>query len=128
MNKPTQEQIKEFWEWCGCTLTYEMPLEGDTPTYYGLNPQGQIAYLRLDLNNLFKYAVPKLPFEKIHDQIFFIHYATDEWRCQLGDYWGDDERRQTDILVIEDAETPALALFWAIYKVIKAPGENTGDT
>ncbi len=50
--QPTQEQIREFWEWCGIPETYifiNKPFSDMIP---------------VDFNNLFKYAVPKV-LEKI---------------------------------------------------------------
>ncbi len=45
--KPTDEQIREFWEWCGVTPSYQ-----DIRDYIPTFPP-------LDLNSLFQYAVPK---------------------------------------------------------------------
>jgi len=45
MEQPTHSQRKAFWKWCGVYQLKE---------YYG----GRM--LPIDLNNLFKYAVPKL--------------------------------------------------------------------
>lgn len=53
MKQLTDEQIKELWEWCG--LVYDKKSEGYTDSngrYLQFAP-------KLDLNNLFKYAVPK---------------------------------------------------------------------
>ena len=54
--QPTQGQIKEFWEWCGCKLVnghdYYYWLFLDRSTIKGA------AEPDIDLNNLFKYAVP----------------------------------------------------------------------
>uniref|UniRef100_A0A6M3JNV7 Uncharacterized protein n=1 Tax=viral metagenome TaxID=1070528 RepID=A0A6M3JNV7_9ZZZZ len=78
--KPTNEQIKEFWEWCGFKVAL-----GKLYWY----PDKEFSPARrlpsVDLNNLFKYAVPKLNMPVI----------------------------------------PALALFWAIWEVIKK-GEQDG--
>ncbi len=46
--RPTDEQIKELWEWCGIAepdIFINKPFSKVTP---------------LDFNNLFKYAVPRL--------------------------------------------------------------------
>ena len=45
MTEPTQEQIKEFWEWCGLKGKWA---EGGK----------YLKFPRLNLTNLFKYAVP----------------------------------------------------------------------
>uniref|UniRef100_A0A6M3L2Q5 Uncharacterized protein n=1 Tax=viral metagenome TaxID=1070528 RepID=A0A6M3L2Q5_9ZZZZ len=82
---PTNKQIKEFWEKLSPTpddwRMYEIWL------YSGYPP--------IDLNNLFKYAVPKLDQSRYYKALSSIFYY--------------------------DAikEDPALALFWAIYQVIK---------
>lgn len=65
MEEPTKEQIKKFWE------------------YF----DDWIEYPSIDLNNIFKYIVPKL-------------------------------KKEGDILEAENSE-PALALFWAIYRIIE---------
>ena len=57
MKEPTKEQIKKFWEKCG--LHYTVPYwldKNDALAFYG---EVYSELLRnLDLNNLFKYAVP----------------------------------------------------------------------
>ena len=111
MKAPTQEQIKEFWEWCG--FLYGEPNE-KTVTY----PNGMEYYPPdVDLNNLFKYAVPKL---------FNWSMAKDFELCS------DTEIRETGLtqasiqtLAFNNKEfrgsakhkDPTLALFWAIWNV-----------
>ena len=60
MKEPTQEQIKEFWEWMG----FRYVERTDLPGYWGWrDPRGYHAFGCLeipDLNSLFKYAVPRL--------------------------------------------------------------------
>ena len=94
---PSEVEIKEFWEWCGgleysrlCGKTYELVM-----------PDGGIVNCRVesvDLNSLFRYAVPKL----------------DEHSAPATEYvmgvFCDAVYRHQD---------PALALFWAIWEVIK---------
>jgi hypothetical protein len=107
MKEPTQEQIKEFWEWCGCKIDCELPPRDGLPVFLGSSPEGKLSYLSIDLNNLFKWAVPKLP---DYDGIEFWE-STDGWVCQI----------PTDHLCrIREGEgkDPALALFWAIWEVI----------
>ena len=89
----TDEQIKEFWEWCG--LNQVQIINGNC---IFVDTKGQTCWLDLDLNNLFKYAPD-------YQQIMFHR-----------EYCG---------ITIDDklyegfGETEALALFWAIYEVIK---------
>jgi|SRR3990167_3284600 len=62
LNKLTQEQLKEFWEWCGAKYTDPEPCptchRPEAP--YWIIDSFYYAELTglLDLNNLFKYAVP----------------------------------------------------------------------
>ena len=87
-NKPTEAQIKEFWEWCGYNwVTYAM---GEVPS--------------LDLNNLFKYAVPK-----ITDYTLGKHFPGG---CYAEVY--KDTKYHRGYSIDKD---PALALFWAIWGV-----------
>jgi hypothetical protein len=104
--QPTQEQKKEFWEWCGLRWTSRW-----THQY----PQGYWTYLdnyvhieppTLDLNNLFKYAVPKL------------HYLSLEFGNTSQAYLAQTALTITDKLKAKKDVDPALALFWAIWKVI----------
>jgi len=98
--EPTEEQIKELWEWCGFTYSY-LPPHFVTPNGESLDSEPDI-----DLNNLFKWAVSKLIERGIHSIEFL--YDEDGVRCFLAPLsnWTRDQ-------------DPALALFWAIYKVIK---------
>ena len=109
-SQPSENQIREFWEWCGfehlpCSqITRERcwvdPIEGD---HTKERPP-------IDLNNLFKYAVPKL------------RYA-DIIKPDGKDTYGASVRNGEGIVGKQgynfDNEDPALALFWAIYEVIK---------
>lgn len=101
--EPTQEQIKKFWERCGFVRgSWSGWFE---PKEYGGNyiPDN---LLKLDLNNLFKYAMPKLPYILVAD------FAEGAWCWFIrGCDGAPDMSEGCD-------EDPALALFWAIYKVI----------
>lgn len=98
MTEPTKEQIKEFWEWCGFTRLEYL----DRLWYQRLEVSLPLA-LPIDLNNLFKYAVPKI------------------WVCDIkleeGIFWcvkvahpelGEGKANNEDF---------ALALFWALWQV-----------
>ena len=117
--KPTQEQVEKFWRWCGFK-----PISDDAPFYE--NPNGDIYYDHvgrstlppLDLNNLFKWAVPKV---YAMDNFWLIDYqltALAKTMDITGHSWSilfNGEGRGchgTD-------EDPALALFWAIYNVME---------
>lgn len=74
--KPTEEQIKEFWKWCGlkwmwnhnseCTCGAKDDDDSRRSWHYCKDGEWKLATphwyedLPIDLNNLFKYAVPKL--------------------------------------------------------------------
>jgi len=108
--KPTEVQIKKFWEWCGFAISgtrYYLP--GITLRYIVGQPE-------IDLNNLFKYAVPKLG---LNDRIKI------GWSPVAGEMlytveiiiWSQIGLNEHLMWTDKD---PALALFWAIYKVMEA--------
>ena len=114
--KPTEAQVKEFWEWCGFKLKEDWRRRGfhyeatvKCPNWiYPDNPHWEYgeSYLpRLDLNNLFKYAVPKLE-NDVAIKIFKGDYS---WIVEL---WKDN------IIARDHDKDPATALFLAIEKVI----------
>jgi len=96
MEQPTEEQIQWFWEQCGFKIVGKTTLHAEYP-------DGTIIvngkYLPIDLNNLFKYAVPRI------NQIGYGNILLQEW---------------VDKFYTEDTEEldPTLALFWAIYKAL----------
>jgi hypothetical protein len=102
--KPNEEQIKKFWEWCGFRLSPYQDAVGilyDTPDglhCIGLPPT--------DLNNLFKWAVPKLKAWTLGSS--YPDKKLTLCLVSMGDKGGEAE-----------AEDPAGALFWAISKVIE---------
>ena len=120
MTEPTQAQIEEFWGLCGLTYKeYPMPeasnsceamcVDGPMSGWYEAN--GRLVTYRhsgpvVDLNNLFKWAVPKVnPSPLIFDQ----RNHGRNWICSF--ISDTDEYEQTD-------KTPELALFWAIYQAL----------
>lgn len=110
VNEPTKEQIQKFWQWCGFIDLRGKTVAGDSWQY----PNGGKGNLpKLDLNNLFKYAVPKI-FVDSQGGIEFQYYPgilrcilTTE--CEAGFDETPTENERFD---------PALALFWAIWSVI----------
>lgn len=110
---PSENQVREFWEWCGFKFypDYNWPEKG----WYGPNGE-KLGYCsaRLDglpdisLDNIFKYAVPKL------QQTISPIYVTMKWEVN-SESW---EISLCDIK--NDSKDPslALALFWAIMEVI----------
>ena len=122
--EPTQKQQKEFWEWCGFKevtvrarafeivrgkkhswetkeqrwLRPNCEFENKLyPSYHGV-PFVDWELPPIDLNNLFTYAVPKLKMER-DSLITFL------WE------WVKD--------MISNDKDPALALFWALWAVMK---------
>ena len=105
------KELKEFWEWCG--FTYK---EGRYENWWD-SPDGKESFRdcppAIDLNNLFKYAVPKLP--KGKDAIYFAHPIDSErYYCLILD---EDGEMVGDSPAEED---PAQALYKAIQGVRNA--------
>ena len=121
---PTKEQRVEFWEWCGLEITKEYSLASKMPVYLTKDSNGFVISLpRIDLNNLFKYAVPRLD----EDGYVFTLYrfytikydfkTPDEYGFGVKVFkYGVDERNHAG----KPHKNPALALFWAIYEVVKS--------
>lgn len=106
--KPTDEQIKEFWEWCG--VQPHIKITG-VKYHAGMALDGsgrmESVYPPPDLNNLFKYAVPKLQYQ------VNLKNIRDGWLCML--FNGKQNPPRIEVI----GEDPALALFWVIYEVLK---------
>jgi len=103
MDIPTKEQVREFWQWIG----WEFSKDG---RYYRLNPKasgwGVVKYLPpLDLNNLFKYGLPKVR------EILGANELSNKLQGWIND-------------VIQCGLDPSSSLFWIIYKIL---GESEGD-
>lgn len=117
--KPTEEQIKKVWEWCG----WRQLAEGKRGFHYErtqkvmnwLAPDdvdlvyGHPYLPRIDLNSLFKWAVPKViaklesRFDTKENLIRGLALLFDRWLRKISENYS-----------LEDA------LFWAIYKVMEA--------
>mgnify|MGYP001568633520 CR=1 FL=1 len=126
MKEPTQEQIKEFWAWCGFKLK-SIGIKKE-PYYVLYRPNGEQfsywiggfpdarlpigeLYPDVDLNNLLEYAVLNLYGAWA---IRMIHYVdTDIWHVELT--YGTLRNGE----IKKEDKDPALALFWAIWEVIK---------
>ena len=115
MKESTQEQVKELWEWCGFEERHNPGSYMDVTIAETVwfDPKGSKCGILppIDLNNLFRWAVPKL--------------QKDGWLISLRghEFKGYDallEYVPKDLsLVRADNDDPALALFWAIWEVIK---------
>ena len=104
MNNPTKAQVKEFWERCEarCLKCRHLITSKVTPDTCCCHTYE----LDLDLNNLFKYAVP-IAHSKLDDEALY----------DLMIRWVRD---------IVFGKDPALALFWAIYPVLKEATSGKG--
>lgn len=96
--KPTEEQIEEFWK--------RLEQERENQSEYGRLPDW--TYPKLNLTNIFKYAIPKLFSYSL--KTFHIsdtvkkHEASATYKNRWSGFFLDED--------------PTLALFWAIYNVI----------
>ena len=131
-NKPTEEQIKRFWEWCGFIFDgitdygkFKNYYEHEVFYYPNSSVSWQLHYLpKIDLNNLFKWAVPKL---RDKDIAWELRNCVLKIRGEYQDFtmaklmWNEKAFWKFTNLKwsIEADKDPALALFWAIYKVME---------
>jgi len=114
MSEPTQEQIEEFWEWCGFRFVDDRLYDSTLQEWQVHYPDGEwhhdykknISNL-IDLNNLFKYAVPKLNEYEIsfvkNEVCIFFEYDPTSPKCY-----------------VSTNKDTALALFWALWQVKEA--------
>jgi len=119
MSEPTEEQIKELWEWCG--LEPIKREDSDEVVRWDL-PNGGFRFYApdIDLNNLFKWAVPKLTETYAELRVIFTYGSV--MNCSLyrfGKLYSRKKNFQWIRIGEQSDKDPALALFWAIYKVIK---------
>ena len=120
--QPSESEIREFWEWCGFKFK-PIPYRSKPGFWeheeYMVYPNGikvriyKGDYLPLDLNNLFKYPVPKLFDLGYWVRVTHTHlkYQSEEFHSicigqhnfiEHGEYVG--------------GQNFVLALFWVIYK------------
>lgn len=123
MNIPTEEQIKEFWERCGfkwrayaSAYVGEVVMKVHDATWVYPDGETHFKLPPIDLNNLFRWAVPKanslgwgvglMPCGNVQDSL---------WYGDTFNIWKEVHYRESN----PKMDDPALALFWAIWKVIK---------
>ena len=99
MKEPTEAQIEELWEWCGF---YDV--EDGVPPPIGTPP--------IDLNNLFKYAVPKT----IKSIAKMFEESEADAYDRLFDWWAE--------IVAENPDKPDLALFQVLELQAKEEKSN----
>ncbi|KKM13459.1 hypothetical protein LCGC14_1716030 [marine sediment metagenome] len=117
MKEPTDEQIKEFWEWCGLNVSKD---KNGTLTWH--DTEGNFidyGYPDRNLNNLFKYAVPRIKALKVEDSpmksICFTYYNEDSVECELEVTGGAKDGG--GIIEYATDKDPADALFRVLAKI-----------
>ena len=106
--QPNDEQVKEFWEWCGFKLIPRFGGTDMTNTLWRYPEDNVFADLPpIDLNSLFKYAVPKL-----------LHYDVVLESGSGSGLYMVMTKKITEEPKYTANEDPALAFFWAIREVM----------
>ena len=106
--KPTDKEIEKFWELCGfykfCSFWYSPTRTGSICDW----ARRELPLVDLEhIGLLFKYAVPK---------IWSLHWITFD---QAGVIIEQHETAESEAIQTRgEGDDPALALFWAIYKVL----------
>ena len=103
---------EKFWEWCG----FKVDGVGIWHCPDGITELGGMP--KLDLNNLFKWAVSKLGNVDISFDKTFAEDAT-KFEVTITDYNKGDWRHKRAYWCSQDSD-PAIALFWAIWKMIES--------
>ena len=112
--KPTQEQIREFWEWCGL-------IDGGN---FWFDPEGKQLSEEIppiDLNSLLRWAVPKLDTWQLQNYVYQVG-TYHRPRCKVTYCYQPIKGNIQDIKWYHgegEDKDPALALFWAIWGIIK---------
>lgn len=102
MTQPTKEQVKELWERCGGVLVGANYNDGCPAHFVMLDGKWIMPPETIDLNNLFKYAVPKL-WKKLNRD---------------GEAYKFDRIWKAIIRALLDGEDISDAVFWVIWEVI----------
>ena len=115
--KPTKEQEQKFWGLCGLK---PIKREGSDEIVRWELPSGGWRFFSpdIDLNNLFKYAVPQLREKGCRAML------SDKTEGDDVMYMGRAYGRHTNSFLDAYDKDPALALFWAIDKVREAENED----
>jgi len=104
MTEPTQEQIKEFWEWCGFKrLPAKLWNSPEVPLYKNESGEVRAIFPPIDLNNLFKYALPIT-----YIKLFTLGMGVRESYRKIFEMWLD---------YFFDGYSMEDALFWACWQV-----------
>lgn len=107
--KPTDSEIREFLEWCGFE---EIVNYNNYNHLYWKAPDGWEYPIIpvIDLNNLFKYAVPK---------VRYISLVKPDGKSTYSASARNGVGIVGDVGYCFDNEDPADTVFWAIHKVMK---------
>ena len=122
--QPTQGQIREFWEAYGarclkCGGLITNAVIPDRCNCYSFE-------LDIDLNNLFKYAVPKLQDKGNNVELYaWEHkgFMATVYKDSFSQRGSDGYEPFLEPISQVKEEDPALALFWALRKVKEANGK-----
>jgi hypothetical protein len=129
--QPTEEQLTKFWEWCGFKAEYHnADLEGHIGkghivTGFWREPDGKTLRRMnmlpaLDLNNLFKYAVPRLQDKGNQVELFALEHKGFQATVYKEEFSQNSNGYEPYIEPIKQIrdDNAALALFWAIRKIV----------
>lgn len=125
MNQPTKDQVRKLWEWCGLShkvfpVVFGPEGSPNTGWYVGDKYIGPMQPY-LDLNNLFRYAVPKV--NKQGYAVETLTYARDVNEVPGKCSWAEIKRNGAVVSTYALAELED-ALFWAIYSLIGAESQS----
>jgi hypothetical protein len=121
MNEPTREQIQKFWEWCGFKQKREYHDNGKSYyEYWVCQDYEEFELPTIDLNNLFRWAVPEAMecnsnFIDLQIRRYIAPGYDDLLTSYMCEIWSDNGQGS----IVRQAGLPELALFWAIWEVLK---------
>jgi len=116
MGKISDKELQEFWLRCG--FRYERRERRNSHWHCWVSPDGkeEMTYPPLDLNNLFKYALPtkEIPSFHLSYEYYLSGYIYRAKVCHRSGIWREGQH-QTD---------PAQALYHAIQKTRHSAGKG----
>ena len=123
--KPTEEQGFKLWRWCGFREVdglWRTPVIDFAPSDSRYSFTCPTGLPPIDLNSLFKWAVPKLQDRghcvtiQSYEQSGYLAFVSETVFSQRGSDGYDPYFKRVSE---HEDEAPTLALFWAIWGVIK---------
>ena len=116
-SQPSEQEIREFWEWCADSWE---SFNKDRHRHYSFGTEYTEDEPPIDLNNLFKYAVPKV--RESHSELLIRWQFGSCDGCQIYE-WRKKYSRKKNLEWLRIGQKtdkdPALALFWAIWEIIQ---------